>query len=76
MDIIKNTIIGVIVISGILSIIWLCSGWECTGYHTETQIEMPLGVVVGGSQYGGGISVPLGNARQVEKQVCNEWIKN
>ena len=72
----KEIIIGIIIILGIGSIVWFFSGWECTSYRTETQIEMPMGIVVGGSKYGGGISVPMGNARQVEKQVCNEWIKN
>ncbi len=46
---------------------------ECLNGHTETQWEMPVGVVVGKTEYFGGISVPVGNAKQVEVFVCDQY---
>lgn len=60
--------IGLIVISSIYQTIY----HPCVHYHAEQQIENAPAVVVGGSKYGGGIAMPLGNGRIVNVQVCDK----
>jgi len=47
----------------------------CVKSHTETQYKSPPSVVVGGGKYGGGIALPLGNAKPVQVEVCDEYAK-
>ena len=46
---------------------------ECKNGHNEKQIQMPVSVVVGGSKYGGSIGIPVGNAKEVEVFVCDQY---
>jgi hypothetical protein len=50
-----------------------CKHYVCVHSHKETSIEMPLSIVVGGSKYGGGVGVPLGDAKEVTNDVCDQW---
>lgn len=45
----------------------------CKRSHVEKQYKTPLSVVVGGGEHGGGIAVPIGNIREVEVVVCDEY---
>ncbi len=46
----------------------------CIRSHFETQYIAPPSVVVGGSRYGGGVALPVGNLRPVNVEVCDERI--
>lgn len=64
--------IGVIIL--VVFIIWQIKynkEHPCISYHTETQYEQPLSVVAGGSKYGGGIAIPMGNIKPVQVEVCD-----
>ena len=59
-----------------ICLVWAiyCIGtMECIKSHTEKQMVMPTGIVVGGSRYGGGVSIPIGNEREVEVEVCDQY---
>lgn len=64
--------VGIILFVGVF---YYAVAWEknhpCIQSHKELQYQQPLGLVVGGSKYGGGISVPMGNIKPVEVEVCD-----
>jgi hypothetical protein len=43
----------------------------CLQSHVETQYEAPVGVVVGGGKYGGGVSIPIENLKPKQVTVCD-----
>jgi len=68
----KITILIVIAFVGIVSFL-IYDGYKhpCIISHFETQYEAPIGMVVGGSKYGGGVSIPMGNMKPVQVEVCD-----
>lgn len=76
-------IIGLILLGMIALVVFYIGGsiylaltHHCVASHDEVQYEMPPGVVVGGSKYGGGVSIPVGNARPVNVTVCDKYESN
>lgn len=72
-------IITVVVLSlsgwGIYSLVTLGTSYECIKSHTEKQFEQPMSINTGGGKYGGGVNIPLGNIRQVDVTVCDDYQK-
>lgn len=56
--------------------IYFTATHECIEGHYETQIQMPVSTVVGGSNGYGGVAIPLGNAKEVETYVCDSYGKS
>lgn len=71
-NIMKKIIYGFIIGTVLIIVVVLLLGTQCVSSHTEKQLQMPVGVVVGGGN-SGGISVPVGNAREVEVWVCDKY---
>lgn len=57
----------------ILLAVLMLTGCQCVRSHSEIQWEAPPSMVVGGGKYGGGIALPMGNMRQVQVEVCDEY---
>lgn len=67
-------IIGAVVVAVGLGMYKL-SVYKCISSHTEIQYQMPPGMVMGGGKDGGGVSIPLGNARPINVTVCDKYVR-
>lgn len=62
----KFLAIGLILLAG-------CKHYTCIHTHPEQFVDQPPGIVVGGTKYGGGVSVPMGPGHVYTEQVCDQW---
>ena len=70
--IIMVTILIVICVGAIVSVPIYEKIYPCRQGHTEIQYQAPVSVVVGGSKYGGGIGIPMGNMTPMSVEVCDK----
>lgn len=62
----------IIVVGIIIGMAVYDASHPCKISHTEIQYQVPPSVVVGGSKYGGGVGIPMGNAKPVQVVICDE----
>lgn len=72
MTTIEKIVLGIIVV-GVIVLIYVGATAECLESHKEMQWQQPPSMVVGQSEYFGGVAMPLGNIKQVEVTVCDKY---